>query len=265
MNRRLSASTRPEGGAQRLAVQRRFFKRLGTDQPFRQLFEHLHGVYFFAKDTNSRLMAATPPIVERLGGKEEKDIIGASDDEFFPPQIAENFVRDDRRVIRTGQPLIGRVEIWYSEQHVFDWFVTNKVPLRDAKGRVIGIAGTIQSYSDRRKTLLPCQEIARVVDYIHAHRQGRVTVTELARLAGLSPRQLSRRFHEVLGMSLQDFVMKSRVQGAADVLVSTDRTIAGIAQSFGFCDQSAFTRQFRKHTGITPRKYRLKYSSMTGS
>lgn len=100
MNRqRVHRGARSESGARGLAVQRRFFERLGTDQPFRQLFEHLHGVYFFAKDTSSRLMAATPPIVERLGGKQEKDIIGASDDEFFPPELADSFVRDDRWVI----------------------------------------------------------------------------------------------------------------------------------------------------------------------
>lgn len=254
----------PESGdrARRVAMRKRFFQRLGTDQPFRQLFEHLSDVYFFAKDARSRLMAASRPVVERLGRQDETEVIGRTDDEFFPPQIAASFVRDDRQVMQTGHPLIGRVEMWYSQPHVLDWFVTNKLPLRDSRGQIIGVMGTTQSYAERQKTLRPFSQITGVVEYIHTHRHGRITVSRLAKLACLSPRQLSRRFHELFGLSVQEFVMKTRIQRACDRLINSDETISSIAQDFGFCDQSAFTSQFRKQTGLTPHKYRSKYAVM---
>ena len=250
---------------ERLAIQRDFLAKLGTRQQFRQLFEHLPGIYFFVKDGRSRLICASQPIVERLGFRHETEIVGSTDYEFFPPQIADNFIRDDRWVMETGQSLIGRVEIWYKDQGILDWFVTNKLPLRDEGGRIIGLMGTIQSYDDKQKKLLPFFEITRVVDYIREHHQQPITVEQLSQLIDLSPRQLRRKFRDVFGMSVQDFLMKTRIQAASDALANCGESISEIAQRFGFCDQSAFAQQFRKHMGLTPLRYRRKYARPSDS
>ncbi len=246
----------------KLAMQRDFLAQLGSEQQFRQLFEHLPGVYFFVKDEHSRMICASRPIVERLGCSREEEVIGSDDFDFFPPQVADNFIRDDRWVMATGQPLIGRVEIWYKAPGILDWFVTNKLPLRNAAGRVVGVMGTIQSYDDKQKSLLPFFEITGVVNYIRTNHQRQITVEQLAALIHLSPRQLRRKFHEVFGMSVQEFLLKSRVQAAGDALANSGDSISEIAQRFGFCDQSAFTQQFRKCMGTTPLKYRRKYARL---
>lgn len=245
-------------------MQRDFLAQLGSEQQFRQLFEHLPGLYFFVKDEQSRMICASRPIVERLGCKSEEEVIGRSDYDFFPPQVADNFIRDDRRVMQSGQPLIGRVEIWYKSPGILDWFVTNKLPLRDAAGRIVGVMGTIQSYDDKHKSLLPFFEITRVVEYIRANHRRPITVEQLAALIHLSPRQLRRKFLEVFGMGVHEFLLKSRVQAAADALANSGDSIAEIAQQFGFCDQSAFTQQFRKYIGTTPLRYRRKYAGLKG-
>jgi len=87
-----------------------FFAQMGTQQ-FHLLFEPLPGIYFFAKDRESRLMCASQPILERLGVPDEDSIVGTRDHEYFPPQLADNFVQEDQQVIKTGKPLINRVEI----------------------------------------------------------------------------------------------------------------------------------------------------------
>ena len=56
-------------------------------------------------------MCASQPILERLGVPDEDSIVGTRDHEYFPPQLADNFVQDDQQVIKTGKPLINRVEI----------------------------------------------------------------------------------------------------------------------------------------------------------
>jgi YesN/AraC family two-component response regulator len=61
-------------------------------------------------------------------------------------------------------------------------------------------------------------------------------------------------------MSAQDFLTKTRIQTASDILLNTSSSIREIAQKLGFCDQSAFTQVFRKHTGITPTKFRKRYA-----
>ena len=248
----------------KLAIQRDFLEQLGTRQQFRQLFEHLPGTYFFVKDAQSRMICASQRIVERFGLEHEAELVGASDYEFFPPQIADNFVKDDRWVIETGKSLIGQVEIWYKDQGILDWFVTNKMPLRNEDGKIIGLMGTIQSYEDRHRKLMPFFEIVSVVDYIRENHQRPITVEQLSELIHLSPRQLRRKFRDVFGMSVQDFLMKTRIQAASDALANGKESISEIALRFGYCDQSAFTQQFRKHIGLTPLNYRRKYAKRSG-
>ena len=241
-------------------LQRHFLSRLGAGQQFQQLFEHLPGIYFFVKDAQSRMICASRPILDRLGLPSEAEIIGTTDYDYFPPQVADGFVRDDRLVIESGEPLINRVEVWYNEQRLLDWFVTTKLPLRNREGAVIGVMGTVQSYDGSRKSLLPYGQVNQAVDYIRAHHREKITVEQLARQTGISSRQLHRRFRDVFGMSVQEFLAKSRIQAASDELLSTDRSITEVAHAYGFCDQSAFTQQFRKHTGMTPLKFRRRYA-----
>ena len=243
------------------SIQRNFLARIGPGEPVRELFEHLPGVFFFAKDQNSRMMCASSTIYKRLGCNEELDVVGRQDSDFFPKQIADNFVRDDQKVFATGKPLLNRVEIWYNEQRMLDWFVTNKLPLKDESGNIIGLMGTVRSYEGSRKLLLPFSQISAAVEFIRTHHRERISVTDLAHHSGLSPRQLNRKFNDAFGMSAQDFLTKTRIQTASDALLNTDLSIAEIAQKFGFCDQSAFTQAFRKHTGITPLKFRKRYAS----
>lgn len=252
---------KPSVASDALTIQQEFFALMGGPQRFQELFEHLPGVYFFVKDRQSRLVCASQPFREHLGVKSEAEFVGKTDYDFFPPHAADHFVHDDQLVMTTGEPLIGRVELWYNEQRVLDWFVTNKLPVRDLKGRIIGVMGTVRSYEGQRRTMQPLSLIHSTVDYIRQHHHERLTVEELARQADLSPRQLHRKFREVFGLSVQEFLVKTRIQAASDALIHSDQTLAQIAADFAFCDQSAFTQLFRKHTGLTPLRFRQRYST----
>ncbi|HJO09716.1 MAG TPA: AraC family transcriptional regulator [Verrucomicrobiota bacterium] len=242
-------------------LQLSFFDEIGSAQPLRQLFEHLPGVFFFLKDRCSRMMGASSKLYERLGCASEEEMVGATDYDFFPNQIADGFVRDDQQVMKTGESLINRVEIWYNEQRLLDWFMTTKLPVRNVKGEVIGLMGTVRSYASSRKLLLPYSDISRAVEYIRSNHRQRITIAELSKKAGLSMRQLNRKFQEAFNMSAQEFLAKTRIQAASDALINSDLSITDISLEFGFCDQSAFTQTFRKHIGLTPQKFRQRYHS----
>ena len=99
-------------------------------------------------------------------------------------------------------------------------------------------------------------QIERVVRHIHERYGARIAVADLARIAHLSERQLNRRFQETFRLSVRDFIVRTRIQAASEALLETDTPVAEIAHAHGFYDQSAFTRQFRQHTGETPRVFR---------
>lgn len=226
--------------------------------PFQQLFEHLPGTFFFIKNAQSQLIFASRTVQQRLNAPGDLELVGTTDYDYFPPAIADAFVRDDQEVMRTRVPLLNRVEVSYNDRRDFDWIVTNKFPLVARDGRVVGVIGTIQSYDGTRGTLPAFSELGRVVGHIRSHLRDRLAMADLAAIAGVSPRQLQRRFAQAFGSSVQEFIMKTRIQAASDALTRTDRSIAEIALDHGFCDQSAFTHQFRRKTGVTPRQYRLR-------
>lgn len=91
---------------------------------------------------------------------------------------------------------------------------------------------------------------------IETHYADKITLTDLAARAHLSPRHFQRIFHDCLGRSPIDHLMHIRVQKAAELLLSTRRTITDIALDCGFSDSNYFTRQFRKLMNQTPGQYR---------
>jgi len=67
---------------------------------------------------------------------------------------------------------------------------------------------------------------------------------------------MERRFRNILGVSPREFLIKTRVLAACHALRQTSAPLADVAADCGFCDQSFFTRHFRRHVGQTPREYR---------
>ena len=152
-----------------------------------------------------------------------------------------------------------RVEIWYNEQRLLDWFVTNKLPVYDEQSQIIGVMGTVRSFEGNKQTIIPYAQVNEAVEFIRKRHRGKISVADIADQVAISPRQLNRRFRRTFGMSAQEFLTKTRIQAAMDMLVNTDASILDVALQFGFCDQSAFTRQFTKHIGVTPLKFRLRH------
>lgn len=240
-------------------IRRAFLRQIADDSAFYRLFDHLAGVSFFAKDRQFRIVCANRQFIERFGFTKETEIIGRDDFDLFPPRLAEHFRRDDEVVLASGKPRLGIVELFFNRQGIPDWFVTNKLPVFDSGGRVIGVMGTTQSYEGRKQVLQPYLRIHRAVDFIREHFRERISIEQLAAIEHISPRQLHRKFIESFSLSPQAFIMKLRIQSACESLQSGAQ-ISDTARDLGFYDQSTFTHHFQKHMGITPRKFQRQFS-----
>ena len=236
-----------------------FLGAMGPDSQFYQLFDHIPGVAFFAKNREFNLMAANQHFVERFGFASEAEIIGKNDFDLFPPQLAANFRRDDEEVFETGKPKLHIIELFLGRQGIPDWFITNKLPIFDKSRNIIGIMGTVQSYEGRKQVLQSYLSIDKAVTHIREHFRERLSIEHLAKLAHLSTRQLHRKFIESFGLSPQSFIMKLRIQTACDSLQDGSRPIGEVARDLGFYDQSHFTQHFQKHMGLTPFRYQQKF------
>jgi signal transduction histidine kinase len=75
-------------------------------------------------------------------------VIGKSDADLYGPNCASQFNQDEREIIRTGQPMIGKVEKVILPDGTKHWHLTTKMPWHDKEGRIIGTFGTARNISD---------------------------------------------------------------------------------------------------------------------
>src|SRR5262249_23005153 len=97
--------------------------------------------YIFVKDTHSRFLTTHPAHLQELGAATPEQVVGRTDFDFFPRELAVQYYADEQSVITTGRPLVNRVEQAVSPSGRRRWLLTTKVPLRDAKGTVTGLVG----------------------------------------------------------------------------------------------------------------------------
>ncbi|MDB4722020.1 AraC family transcriptional regulator [Verrucomicrobiales bacterium] len=226
---------------------------------FLSIFDTLLGVSFFVKDLDFCLIYANPTFYQRLGLKSQKELLGKNDFELFPEPLAKKFRKDDEWIVRKSKPMTGLVELFLNLQGIPAWYLTNKFPIMNKKDQPIGVMGTVQRYDKDNLRLTRDDKMESVIDQLRAEDVNAPSIRRLARANGMSHRQLNRRFKEATGLTPQQFMIRSRIERACEELRKTDRPLSDIAYELGFCDQSAFTSQFRKRMTLTPKKYREQY------
>ncbi len=217
------------------------------------LFDALPDVVFFVKDTFGRYTHANLTLVRRLGLDDRGDLIGRSADEVFPAALGKSYAAQDQRVLR-GEMIEHQLEVHIFNNRAAGWCITFKRPLRTQREihGVIGISRDLGQPDGRHPAF---DRVRQVLQHMQAHYGEQVRVAGLARMAGMSVAQLERYFQRVFQLTPQQMLTKLRVD-AAMTLLEGDDTVAAIGQACGFVDQSAFARQFKASTGMTPRDYR---------
>jgi transcriptional regulator GlxA family with amidase domain len=109
-------------------------------------------------------------------------------------------------------------------------------------------------YLDYRTHLHP--GVHRVQDELVAHPERKHSAGELARLAGMSPRNLARVFRKTTGITPHAFAQKVRLQVAQDLLNDPDLTLEGISARCGFADARQLRRLFKHSFGAPPSVWR---------
>ena len=237
-----------------------FLKEIDPNHNFLGILKEINGVSFFVKDKDFRLIFANPFFYRRLGLKSQKELLGKDDFQLFPEPLANKFRKDDEAIIREKLPKLGLVELFLNQQGTPSWYITNKFPIFDRRKRAIGIMGTVQKYEKVPVNHTRDKEMEMVIEELQESNEGTPSIAMIANQYGLSRRQLNRRFKEVTGLTPQQFSVQIRIEKACKLLKESNRSLTDIGYELGFCDQSAFTAQFRKRMSMTPRQYRKQYS-----
>jgi AraC-like DNA-binding protein len=223
-----------------------------------ELFEPLEDVQFWIKDREGQYCYINRAFLLNYALSEPGQVIGKTDYDLSPAFLADQFRFDDEQVLN-GQRVVNRIERVGQAGQTASWNVTNKIPIRDARGRIIGTAGTTRRLGAEGRELIGAHGFETVVTHIRDHYRDHISNRQLAALAHMSVRAFERKFHDSFHVTPQQYVRKLRVRMACRALVYTEKPLAEVAIECGFADQSHFAREFRHQTRQTPREYREHY------
>lgn len=220
------------------------------------LFAQVAEVSFFLKDRRGRFMALNRRGCDFCGVAHEADAIGRTDRDFFPRRRADDYMRDDEAVMASGTAILQRLESAPEGEASPRLVMTSKMPVRDHRGRVIGVAGVSRLVDQLRPGRRRLGRLEMVATRMHGDPSAGHRTTDLARLAGLSPSQFERNFRSAFGTTPHRHLLGLRIEAACQRLGESDASIATIAVDCGFADHAHFTRTFKRRMGMTPTAYR---------
>ena len=123
-----------------------------SEQMLQTVMDNFPGVIFW-KDTQSRYLGCNQACAEGAGLNSPSEVIGKTDAELIWGSTAgEGYVSDDAKVMETGQPITHLLESQHQTNGRVIWLDTSKFPLRDSRGRIIGVIGVSSDITKLKET-----------------------------------------------------------------------------------------------------------------
>jgi len=176
---------------------------LSESQLIRTILNNSQDMIFF-KDTESRFLFTSLAHARKFGFENPLEIVGKSDADFYPPCFALNALRDEKDVMQTRKPIIGRIERWEKDNGDVIWFSASKYPLYDDNGNLIGTWGTTRDITDLKNAEKELEYVNHEFEVLNNKLKELSVVDELS---GLYNR---RHFYDTLTKTMKIF---SRVRG----------------------------------------------------
>ncbi len=217
---------------EQLAAERDLLRALLDNVPDR--------IYF--KDTGSRFLECSLAMAKRLGLKDPTAVVGKTDFDFHPPELAREFFADEQKILLTGTPIINKIERQQSTDGAEIWASVTKVPLRNRAGFITGIIGISRDITDIKRverelqqardvalesTRLKSQFLAAMSHEIRTPMNGVVGMIELLLDTDLAAQQ--REFAETVFTSahallhiINDILDFSKIEAGKLTLETTD-------------------------------------------
>ena len=231
-----------------------------------ELFDLLEGVLAWVKDRQGRYLWVNRPFVIRyaldhpsadgLAGPEQ--ILGKTDYDLSAAFLADQFRLDDEQVL-AGHRVLQRIERVGEIEGATVWNVTNKIPVLDKKGAIVGTAGFTRPLNKDELPGGTAPGFELVLAYMRDHYPRAISNRQLAAVSKMSLRAFERQFLSAFHLPPQKYLRKLRLRIASRALIYGTESLSQVALNCGFGDQSHFTREFHRHFGRTPGEYRAHY------
>ncbi|MGA7997999.1 MAG: AraC family transcriptional regulator [Bradyrhizobium sp.] len=116
--------------------------------------------------------------------------------------------------------------------------------------------------AERQMRALQKWRLKRVVEYVDHHLSGKITLLDLAAVAGLSRMHFASQFRAATGFRPHEYLLRRRIQRAEELLRQSTMTLVEVALTVGFQTQAHFTTVFKRFVGDTPYQWRNAHCSV---
>jgi PAS domain S-box-containing protein len=107
--------------------------------------------HIYVKDADSRFVLVNTAGLRHFGAASQEDVVGRTDFEFFPAELASRYFADEQAMIKSGQPLIDHEERSTDSAGNAHWMSTTKVVVRDSSGSIVGLVGMNRDITARKQ------------------------------------------------------------------------------------------------------------------
>lgn len=167
-------------------------------------------------------------------------------------RLVESLLRLPRRHFRAG-PGLGR--ILHRVLRAYDRSLApgfREMELQNLLLRFLLDLLTASGQHDGRRT----PEIEAACRIIAQHRDRMFSVKDLSRCVGMSASRLEARFRDELGIPPGEYVLRTKIDGAAALLTGSRQTVTEIAMALGFSTPQYFATVFKRYVGMSPSEFR---------
>jgi PAS domain S-box-containing protein len=116
----------------------------------------------YIKDVESRFVIGNPAVARIMGVAAPDELVGKTDFDFYPRELAERLYADEEEIIRSGQAMVDQEESVSDPEGHPRWVSSTKVPLRDSQGKIMGLVGVGRDITERKWA----EETLRQYEYI---------------------------------------------------------------------------------------------------
>jgi PAS domain S-box-containing protein len=106
----------------------------------------------YVKDIENRFMICNMALARQMGAATPDELVGKTDFDFHPQEMAVQYYADERILFQSGRPLLNHKELILDRAGNPRWVLTTKVPLQDIQGQIIGLVGMSHDITDLVRT-----------------------------------------------------------------------------------------------------------------
>ena len=218
----------------------------------------LAGAYTETYARRSRACRA-PDVIFHPAGEAHGDEFAAGGARCFNVQVCDDWLAR----LGLGAPALGPCDdldegpvAWLTTRLYGEFRGEDDLAPLAIEGLALEILAETVRRSRRARVRAAPRWIETATEYLRAHFAERVSLSDVARAAGVHPVHLAREFRRRQRCTVGEYVRRLRVEYARREISSTDAPLTEIALAAGFSHQSHLTRTFKELTGMTPAKFR---------